>query len=299
MHSESSLEPLLWTSIFRPFVLYIIIKNNEVIRLVTTHHGVNALGRCRQTEPQWRLPAGHHVGHRLVSDEIANRQNARVTACNAFNDAVEEPCLCDGVGLRRQWWLSGVVIFNSSRPEYQHSRGFDGPKKIVMSWVPRFLGKWCSSRPSRVQNSARLLAREDADARTEEHLALLLFEHVSLWLLTAGCLQREDQCCHPRHHRSSEDEHQEAIEVEHAGGGQGDMCSVQRPIRPDECGLLGLYRMKSDLRYTWMRVQKISPISLILAVIWHEKERHWKVPIYLPTPVHTPLLLLLHSCLSL
>ena len=45
----------------------------------------------------------------LVSNEAANRQNARVTACNAFNDAVEEPCLCDGVGLRRQWWLRGVV----------------------------------------------------------------------------------------------------------------------------------------------------------------------------------------------
>ena len=43
-----------------------------------------------------------HVGHRLVSDEVSNRHNARVTACNAFNDAVEEPCLCDGVGLRRQ-----------------------------------------------------------------------------------------------------------------------------------------------------------------------------------------------------
>ena len=162
------------------------------------------------------------------------------------------------------------------------------------SWCRGFLAitmqtKWCSSRSSRVQNSARLLAREDADVRAEEHLTLLLFEHVSLWRLTVGRLQREDQCCHPRHHRSSEDEHQETIEVEHAGGGQGDMCSVQRPIRPDEGGLLGLYRVKWDLRYTWMHVQKISPISVKLAVIWHEKERHWKVLIYLPTPVYIPI----------
>ena len=35
--------------------------------------------------------------------------------------------------------------------------------------------------------------------------------------------------------RVSGDEHREAIEVEHAGEGQGGigMCSVQRPIRPD------------------------------------------------------------------
>ena len=68
--------------------------------------------------------------------------------------------------------------------------------------------------------------------------------------MTAGRLQGEDQCCHPRHHRSSEDEHQEATKVEHAGGGQGDMCNVQRPIRPDEGGLLGLYRVQCDFRYT-------------------------------------------------
>ena len=28
------------------------------------------------------------------------------------------------------------VTFNSSRPEYQHIRGFDDPKKVVMQWVP-------------------------------------------------------------------------------------------------------------------------------------------------------------------
>ena len=41
----------------------------------------------------------------------------------------------------------------------------------------------------------------------------------------------------------SQDEHQEAIEVEHAGGGQGGMCSIQRPIRRDDGGILGLYRV--------------------------------------------------------
>ena len=52
------------------------------------------------------------------------------------------------------------------------------------------------------------------------------------------------------------------------------MCSVQRPIRPDEVGLLRLYRVKCDFRYTGMHVQKISPISFKLVVISHEKERH-------------------------
>ena len=37
IHFESSLEPLLLTLVFRLFALYMRIKNNEVIRLVTTN----------------------------------------------------------------------------------------------------------------------------------------------------------------------------------------------------------------------------------------------------------------------
>ena len=52
-----------------------------------------------------------------------------------------------------------------------------------------------------------------------------------------------------------------------------------------------VYRVKYYFRYPHMDAytNKINPISFKLAVILHEKERHWKVTIYLPSPVYQRL----------
>ena len=80
-------------------------------------------------------------------------------------------------------------------------------------------------------------------------------EHASLRLLAVWCLLREYQRCHPRHYRPSQDEHQEAIEVEHAGGGQGGMCSVPRPSRPRVRSESGEYS-PSLVKFTGLRSER-------------------------------------------
>ena len=185
MHSESSLEPLLLTSIFRLLVLselktlsYTVGNNpswSQWVGTVVAKLSLSdvrppdimlATGWFRMRSPTVKTHESPPAMHSMT--QLKNTASVMVLGCVA-ND--------------------GRVVWSHLIPARLNINTVEDLMIQKRSWYRGFLAitmqtKWCSSRSSRVQNSARLLAREDADVRAEEHLTLLLFEHVScdFWL---------------------------------------------------------------------------------------------------------------------